>query len=175
MSMIHNSCVLLGWRSALSAGTARSSTVKSIEYSTQGRAMTASPIHSRRPALDGGGSRLTTAIPILLVGRDLLFLLAAGGAPRWRFRRPLLEMLRGAARADPMGEHRVRPLRHELFDRYPGVFLLPDVLAIGANRKQPLQLLHLRLQPEEAFGDAQARAQLLRVDGLENEVVGACL
>ena len=31
MSMIHSSCVLLGFKSALSDGTARFSTVKSIE------------------------------------------------------------------------------------------------------------------------------------------------
>ena len=50
MSMIHSSSALLGSRSAVSFGTARCSTVRSIEYSRQGSASTASPIHSRRPA-----------------------------------------------------------------------------------------------------------------------------
>src|SRR5205823_4488785 len=93
-------------------------------------------------------------------------------APGSRLRRPVLEMLGGAIRADPVREHRVRPLRHVLLDGHPLVVVLADVLAVGANGEQSLQLLHLRLEPEDAFRDAQARAQLLRVDGLGNEVVG---
>src|SRR5688500_5302359 len=64
MSMIHSSSALLGWRSALMAGTARCRTVRSIAYSTHARAITARPIHSLRPALAGaevsvsGGIRL---------------------------------------------------------------------------------------------------------------------
>src|SRR6266480_3081546 len=50
MSTIHRSCVLVGRRSALSSGTARFSTVRSIEYRRHGSASTARPIHSRRPA-----------------------------------------------------------------------------------------------------------------------------
>src|SRR6266545_2290134 len=49
--MIHSSWVLLGCRSALIAGTARCSTVRSITYSRQAWASTPSPTHSRRPAL----------------------------------------------------------------------------------------------------------------------------
>src|SRR5919202_5937382 len=52
MSTIHSSWALLGRRSALSRGTARFSTVRSMAYSRQGRASTASPVHSRRPALE---------------------------------------------------------------------------------------------------------------------------
>src|SRR5918992_942354 len=51
MSMIQSSSALLGFSSALSAGTARFRTVRSIEYSRHGSAMTTSPIHSRRVAL----------------------------------------------------------------------------------------------------------------------------
>src|SRR5919201_6501054 len=51
--MIHNSCALVGWRSALMAGTARCRTVRSITYSTHASAITASPIHSLRPARGG--------------------------------------------------------------------------------------------------------------------------
>jgi hypothetical protein len=51
MSVIHSSWELLGARSLLSSGTARYSTVTSIEMSRVGSASTASPIHSRRPAL----------------------------------------------------------------------------------------------------------------------------
>ena len=40
----------MGSRSALSDGTARCSTVRSMAYSTHARASTASPIHSRVPA-----------------------------------------------------------------------------------------------------------------------------
>src|SRR5215213_7883706 len=50
MSTIHRSCVLLGFKSTVRWGTARFSTVRSIEYSAQGRASTASPIQSRRVA-----------------------------------------------------------------------------------------------------------------------------
>src|SRR6266536_1621375 len=53
MSVIHSSWVLLGRRSWLIAGTARCSTVRSMAYSRQARASTASPIHSRRPAGPG--------------------------------------------------------------------------------------------------------------------------
>jgi hypothetical protein len=49
MSTIHSSW-LLGRRSALRCGTARYSTVRSMAYSRHGRASTASPTHSRRPA-----------------------------------------------------------------------------------------------------------------------------
>src|ERR1051326_8590825 len=50
MSTIHSSWVLLGRRSALICGTARFSTVRSIAYSRHGRASTARPVHSLRPA-----------------------------------------------------------------------------------------------------------------------------
>ena len=51
MSTIHSSWALLGACSVLSWGTARFSTVRSMAYSRHGRAITASPTHSRRPAL----------------------------------------------------------------------------------------------------------------------------
>src|SRR5512132_1855274 len=63
--MIHNSWALLGRRSALIAGTARCSTVRSITYSRAPSASTASPIHSRRPAL-GAVSAVTLLITLLL-------------------------------------------------------------------------------------------------------------
>src|SRR4029453_2817625 len=65
MSMIHSSWALLGCRSALIAGTARCSTVRSITYSRAPSASTASPIHSRRPAL-GVVSAVTLLITLLL-------------------------------------------------------------------------------------------------------------
>src|SRR5262245_1596606 len=51
MSTIHRSCELDGRSCVLMAGSARLSTVKSIAYTTHGKAMTARPIHSRRVAL----------------------------------------------------------------------------------------------------------------------------
>ena len=51
MSVIHRSSVLDGARSLVSAGTARNSTERSIVTSSVGSASTASPIHSRRPAV----------------------------------------------------------------------------------------------------------------------------
>ena len=60
MSTIHSSCALLGCRSALRCGTARCSTVRSIDASRVGSASTASPAHSRRPAL--GGYRCVLAV-----------------------------------------------------------------------------------------------------------------
>src|ERR687895_708429 len=53
MSTIQSSCALVGFRSSLSDGTARCSTVRSIAYTTHASARTASPIHSRRPASGG--------------------------------------------------------------------------------------------------------------------------
>jgi hypothetical protein len=53
MSVIQSSSVLLGSRSADSLGTARNRTVRSITTSMQGRASTASAVHSRRPARGG--------------------------------------------------------------------------------------------------------------------------
>src|SRR5918992_4832893 len=50
MSTIQSSSVALGRRSAVIAGTASVSTVRSIAYSRHGSAMTARPIHSRRVA-----------------------------------------------------------------------------------------------------------------------------
>ncbi len=50
MSTIHSSSALVGSRSALICGRARFSTVRSIEYSMQGSAITRSPVHSRRVA-----------------------------------------------------------------------------------------------------------------------------
>jgi hypothetical protein len=59
MSMIHSSWALVGRRSVLMAGTAKYSTVRSITYRTQASASTASPIHSRRPALGGTSIAVT--------------------------------------------------------------------------------------------------------------------
>ena len=50
MSLIHNSCAPVGRRPALSAGTARCSTLTSMDSSKVGRMRTARPIHSRLPA-----------------------------------------------------------------------------------------------------------------------------
>src|SRR2546430_3276405 len=49
MSTIHSSCAPVGRRSALKAGSARFSTVRSMAYTTHGRASTAKPSHWRRP------------------------------------------------------------------------------------------------------------------------------
>ena len=48
MSTIHSSWAPLGCRSALRCGTARFSTVRSIEHRRHGNARTARPTHSRR-------------------------------------------------------------------------------------------------------------------------------
>jgi hypothetical protein len=50
MSTIQSSWALVGFRSALSDGTARCRTVRSIAYTTHAIASTPSPTHSRRPA-----------------------------------------------------------------------------------------------------------------------------
>src|SRR5918999_3961346 len=67
MSMIHRSSALLGWRSALMAGTARCRTVRSMAYSTHARAITARPIHSLRPALAGGEVSVSGGIRLPLL------------------------------------------------------------------------------------------------------------
>ena len=51
MSKIHSCCVLLGSRSRLMNGTAKYSTETSIDTSSSGSSRTASPVHSRAPAL----------------------------------------------------------------------------------------------------------------------------
>src|ERR671918_571350 len=70
MSMIHSSSALLGWRSALIAGTARCKTVRSMTYSTHARAITVRPIHSLRPALGGGEIVVSRSIGFLHGGFD---------------------------------------------------------------------------------------------------------
>src|SRR5919106_5553653 len=79
MSTIHNNSALLGCRSALSDGTARCSTVRSITYSRHASASTASPIHSRRPARG-------TATDVVVI-TDLLTTFLAGGAGQPRVSR----------------------------------------------------------------------------------------
>src|SRR2546423_12399270 len=71
--MIHSSCTLLGFRSSVSRGMARCRTVRSIEYSRHGSAMTANPIHSRLPALGPftHAPRFTLASLELESGEDL--------------------------------------------------------------------------------------------------------
>src|SRR5262249_51310813 len=54
MSPTQSSWVPPGCRPTVSDGTARWSTLKSVEYSRHGSAITASAIHSRRPALAVG-------------------------------------------------------------------------------------------------------------------------
>jgi hypothetical protein len=56
MSMIYNNCALVGARSALIAGTARRSTVRSITNSRQARVSTASPTPIRTGRAFGIGS-----------------------------------------------------------------------------------------------------------------------
>src|SRR4029453_4764898 len=88
MSVIHNSWALDGCSSALSDGTARCSTVRSIAYSTHARASTASPIHSRRPACGGASAAVTSSLwsvgamraPLLRVA-CAGWLVAAGSGP----------------------------------------------------------------------------------------------
>src|SRR4029453_6346625 len=63
MSVIHSSWVLLGRRSALRCGTARNSTVRSMEYSRHGSAITANPIHSRRVALGESTVLFMSVVP----------------------------------------------------------------------------------------------------------------
>src|SRR5512132_3863537 len=76
MSVIHNSWALDGCSSALSDGTARCSTVRSIAYSTHARASTASPIHSRRPACGGASAAVTSSLWSVGSMRALLLLVA---------------------------------------------------------------------------------------------------
>ena len=74
MSTIQSSSVALGCRSAVSAGTASVSTVRSIAYSRHGSAITARPIHSRRVAGPGGvvggrsGGSHTGSVPASAAG-----------------------------------------------------------------------------------------------------------
>src|SRR5688572_6081140 len=53
MSTIQSSADELGLSAAVICGTARCRTVRSIEYSTHGKPMTARPIQSRRSAFRG--------------------------------------------------------------------------------------------------------------------------
>src|SRR2546423_9889826 len=72
MSMIQSNCTLLGLRASVRRGTARCSTVRSIEYSRQGKAITASPIHSRFPAFGAFTSSLRRFQPWFSDGAPLL-------------------------------------------------------------------------------------------------------
>src|SRR5215216_4862346 len=52
MSTIHRSCVPLGFKAVVSAGTARLSTVRSITVTMHGSARTATPSQARREAVE---------------------------------------------------------------------------------------------------------------------------
>src|SRR4051812_13559105 len=182
------------------SGPARSTTSSRFRRSCSSPAIPAAPSRSR-PSFATGASRFRRSIRsscsigrsgartrlrfectlygvvpstvlVLLRGRVTAFLSRRATA-RLRVGRPFPEMLGRAARADAVGEHRVRALRDVLFDRDPLLLGLADVLAVGADREQALQLLHFGLEAEDPLGDAQASAQLLRVDRLGNEIVGA--
>src|SRR5258706_292868 len=58
-------------------------------------------------------------------------------------------------------------------DRFPSLRRVPDAFAVGTNRKQPLELLHMLAQAEDALRRFQARLELVHVDRLGDEIVGA--
>src|SRR4051812_25128397 len=59
-----------------------------------------------------------------------------------------------AAGAHGVRERRVGTARHESLDRHPFRLGLADLLAVGADRQEAGELLHLVLQVEDAIGHA---------------------
>src|SRR5437867_2084575 len=95
--------------------------------------------------------------------------------------------LRVARRADAVAELRVGVRGDVAFHLLPVLVVAANPLAVAADRQQSPQLLDVRqrgfevrdalaqllLQPEHARADGNTRAQLLRIERLDDVVVGA--
>src|SRR5262249_29471356 len=74
-------------------------------------------------------------------------------------------------RTDAVRQHHVRSRRDILLERRPGAFLIADPPAIGAHRQQTLELIDLRLEPDDALGDVQSRRHLVEIERLGDKVI----
>src|SRR3990167_862130 len=66
--------------------------------------------------------------------------------------------------ADSVGEARVRARADVALDRHPRSGRIADLLAVAARGQEPLEPLHLPLQPEDALGHPEAGQELLLVE-----------
>src|SRR6266540_1462792 len=146
MSVIHNSSALLGRRSALSDGTARCSTVRSIAYSRHASASTASPVHSRRPARGA-------AIAVTLTSRSMGLMSVPPVAARFASwpQHPALGVLVGGGTAQCPGAKDLWVSRVERKDRTPRV-VRPDLRPLDADAFHPFS--SCRVRPSFLVGGA---------------------
>src|SRR5438876_778830 len=98
-----------------------------------------------------------------------------------------LDVLRAAVRADAVGELRLGVPLDVALDLLPVVLVVADLLAVGADRQEPVEQLHAgerglelfhpvgegRLELEQSLADADPRVQLIPLEGLDDVVVGA--
>src|SRR5512143_3624901 len=78
-----------------------------------------------------------------------------------------------ALRADAVRELRIEAPLQVVVERLPLVPLIANALAVGTDREQRFELVQLLPQSEDPLGDGEAGPQLVRIDRLGDEVVGA--
>src|SRR5439155_12946542 len=83
-----------------------------------------------------------------------------------------LYVLRVTVGADAVSERRCEALLDIALERLPFVALVPDPLAVRTNGKEPLELLQLPAEAQDALRDSEPGLQLVRVHRLGDEVVG---
>src|SRR5437763_16886381 len=82
-----------------------------------------------------------------------------------------LDVFRVAIRADAVAELGREVLLDVFLERLPHVAVVTNALEVGADGEQPLELLQLGAQAQDALRDGEPGAQLVRVDRLADEVV----
>src|SRR5207245_2843617 len=80
-----------------------------------------------------------------------------------------LHVLLVAVRADAVAEVGGGALLDVALDRLPLLGRIADPLAVGANREQSFELLHMPPETEDAVGHLEARVQLVDIHGLGDE------
>src|SRR5260370_37314876 len=82
-----------------------------------------------------------------------------------------VDVLATAVGTEAVAELRFGALLDVALERAPVLGVVPDPLAVGADRQQALELLQLAPQTEDALGDRQPGAQLVGVHRLGDEIV----
>src|SRR5579859_4233357 len=70
-------------------------------------------------------------------------------------------------------ELRRRPLLDIPLDRFPALRCVANALTVRAHRQQSLELLYMSAETQHALGGSEPRPQLVYVDGLRDEIIGA--
>src|SRR6185437_13144799 len=119
--------------------------------------------------------KLLSAIAWATVGRPDGRTVNAATRTRLRLFKLRPHVLFVAVRTVAVTELRLGSLFDIALDRLPFFRRIADAFAVGANRQQALELLHVLPQAEDPLGGLEPGAQLVHVDRLRDEVVGARL